>query len=86
MFPNTLEDIDSHPNAQYGVKLVFDYMAIFTVIELPRDYAEEETLDEDSLTERAINGACLVINDHYGLNLESLGIQDAEITCEGVSR
>jgi hypothetical protein len=86
MFPDSVDDINNYPNAQYGVKLVFDRMVIFTSIELPRIAEEEEAEDEDALTERAINQATLNLADHYGINFAEFGVQEAEITCEAVSR
>lgn len=85
MFPDDLDSIHHYPNAQYGVSLVFDRMVIFTSVELTRDAEEEATYDEDSLTERAIREATNILGDHYGLNVTELGLQDTELTLEGVS-
>jgi predicted Zn-dependent protease len=85
MFPDDLDSIHHYPNAQYGVSLVFDRMVISASIELARDAEEEANQDEDSLTERAIREVTNILGDHYGLNVTDLGIQDAELTLEGVS-
>lgn len=85
MFPDNPDNINDYPTAQYGVRLVFDYMTIFTVIELARDAEEEADEDEDSLTERVITEACNQLNDHYGVDFQSFRIRDVELTLEAVS-
>ena len=74
------DDIGSYPNAVYNVKLVLDYMVVTTVITTERRLDE----DEDTLADRIVSEACQFLSDHYGVDFDDLGINDAEITLEGV--
>jgi len=86
MFPDSTDDIYKYPNAQYGVKLIFDRMVIFQSIELERKVEEEEGQDEDALVERAKSAVQAELMDYYGLNIDDLGVQDVEVELEAVSR
>lgn len=86
MFPDSTEDIFDYPNAQYGVKLIFDRMVIFQSVEIERNAEEEESQNEDSLIDRAKAMVEAELYAYYGLNINNLGLQDIEIELEAVSR
>lgn len=76
------DDIGSYPNAVYNVKLVLDYMVVHTVVNVERIEGE----DENTLADRVVEIACSFLDDHYGVDFLILGITDAEITLEGITR
>lgn len=86
MFPTTTDNIHEYPNAQYGVRLIFDYMTVFTSVSLARDEQEEESEDEDSLGERALTGAYDSLMSYHGIDFRSQKLIDYELQLESLSR
>ena len=76
------DDIGTYPNGVYAVKLVLEYMVVNTVVTVER--IEDE--DEETLADRVVADACSFLNDHYGVDFDDLGIQDAEITLEAITK
>lgn len=86
MFPTTIDNIHEYPNAQYGVRLIFDYMVVFTSVSLARDEQEEESEDEDSLGERALTAAYDLLMSYHGIDFRSQKLIDYELQLESLSR
>lgn len=86
MFPTTIDNIHEYPNAQYGVRLVFDYMVVFTSVSIERNEAEEENEDEELLGERALTAAYNSLMYHHGIDLSSQILIDYELQLESLSR
>lgn len=77
----TLKDSE-YPNAIYNVRLVFDYMVVFTVVTVPRDFSD----DKETLIEKATDYAYDLLRDEYGVDFAQLKPIDIEVELEALSR
>lgn len=80
--PDSLLEDSDYPNAIYNVRLVFDYMVVFTVVTVPRELSD----DTETLIEKATECAYAMLLDEYGVNFEQFKPIDVEVELEALSR
>lgn len=73
---------EEYANAIYNVRLVYDYMVVFTVVTVPRDLTD----DTETLIEKATDYAYDMLRDEYGVDFAQLKPIDIEVELEAVSR